>query len=309
MSGPDAMPPAVPASVRGAAINVDIDSLHLYYRIHGLDEARATNAVWERGVVRFAELFARLDIKATFFVVASDIARWPAARAVAEDLVKAGHELASHSLTHPYDLVRQHDRAVRTELEQSRAIIGEMRGAPCTGFRAPGYTMTPRVLRMIREAGYRYDSSLFPCPPYYLAKLAVFGSMLLRGRRSESIVGPPSVMWEDRLPSVRDGLCEVPITVLPGLRFPIIGTSLLMLGERGYGLVRKALLGLPFVNLELHGIDLCDLAADGIDPVLLKQPDLRVPLVKKLSLFERVFRDLRDALGVGTLEAHVARLA
>ena len=63
-----------------AAVNVDVDSLYLYYRIHGLDEAAATNAVWERGVVRFAELFGELGLRGTFFVVAQDLERWPAAR-------------------------------------------------------------------------------------------------------------------------------------------------------------------------------------------------------------------------------------
>jgi len=85
-------------TTRAAAINVDIDSLHLYYRIHGLDESSATNAVWERGVVRFAELFAELGVKATFFVVASDLERWPEARRIAAQLVADGHELGSHSL-------------------------------------------------------------------------------------------------------------------------------------------------------------------------------------------------------------------
>lgn len=297
---------------RGAAINVDVDSLHHYYRIHGLDESAATNAVWERGVVRFAELFAELGVAATFFVVTEDLERWPRARAIAEDLVRAGHELGSHSVTHPYDLVRQHDKAVNHELRRSREVLSEVRGSPCVGFRAPGYTMTPRVLGMVREAGYTYDSSIFPCPPYYLAKLAKLGAMLIRGQRSQSIVGPPSVMWDERLPHAREGITELPVTVLPtlpGLRFPVIGTSLLVLGERGYRLLERPLRALPFVNLELHGIDLCDLDADAIDPALLAQPDLRVPLVKKLSLFRRVFSELRDVHGVRTLEQHVAQHA
>ncbi|MFO0745019.1 MAG: polysaccharide deacetylase family protein [Myxococcota bacterium] len=224
----------------GAAINVDVDSLHHYYRIHGLDESGATNAVWEKGVTRFAELFAELGVHATFFVVTEDLERWPRARAIAEELVKAGHELGSHSVTHPYDLVRQHDKAVGDELGRSRAVLSEVRGSPCVGFRAPGYTMTPRVLAKVRETGYRYDSSIFPCPPYYLAKLARLGAMLVRGKRSRSIVGPPSVMWEERLPHRRDGLVEIPVTVLPTFptaRFPIIGTSLLMMRERGYAVV------------------------------------------------------------------------
>ncbi|MFO0745020.1 MAG: hypothetical protein U1F43_04995 [Myxococcota bacterium] len=60
------------------------------------------------------------------------------------------------------------------------------------------------------------------------------------------------------------------------------------------------------MNLELHGIDMCDLDADAIDPALLAQPDLRVPLAQKKALFRRVFSDLRDGLGVRTLEQHVA---
>jgi len=294
--------------MRAAAINVDVDSLHLYYRIHGLDPSRATNVVWERGVRRFAELFDELGVRATFFVVASDLERWPVARGIAEDLVRAGHELASHSYSHPYDLTRWHDRAVADELSRSHALLSEVRGAPIAGFRAPGYTMTERVLELLADHGYRYDSSTFPCPPYYLAKLAVLASMRVRGRRSESIVGDPRIMWAERLPHRRAGLVELPITVLPGLRFPFIGTSLLLLGERGYSVVKPWLARVPFVNLELHGIDLCDLHEDGIDPVLLKQPDLRVPLAVKRRLFARVFADLRDGWGVDTLESLAGRL-
>jgi len=294
--------------MRAAAVNVDIDSLYLYYRIHGLDEARATNAVWERGVVRFAELFAELGVKATFFVVAQDLERWPAARAIAVDLARAGHELASHSWSHPYDLVRQHDRFVAGELDRAGDLIAAVRGAPVTGFRAPGYTLTNRLLGMLAERGYTYDSSIFPCPPYYLAKVAVLAAMALRGKQSHSIVGDPRVMWARTTPHPQAGVVELPVTVLPGLRLPFIGTSLLMMGQRGYSVVRPWLRRAPFVNLEFHGIDLCDLAEDGIDPALLKQPDLRVPLAAKLALFRRVVTDLRDGWGVDTLEALAPRL-
>lgn len=293
---------------RAAAINVDIDSLHLYYRIHGLDESKASNAVWERGVIRFAELFAEVGVKATFFTVASDLERYPNARRVADQLVKEGHELASHSLTHPYDLVRLHERGIRLELEESKRLLEQVRGKPVTGFRAPGYTMTPRVLELLKETGYTYDSSIFPCPPYYLAKLAVLGKMALFGKQSHSIVGPPSVMWEDRMPSLKEGIIELPVTVLPGVRFPVIGTSLLMMKEAGYLAMRPLLKRVPFVNLELHGIDMCDFEADHIDSALLRQPDMRVPLKTKLSLFRRVFSDLHENWGVDTLENLAPRL-
>ena len=289
---------------RTAAVNVDVDSLYLYYRLHDLDEASATNAVWERGVVRFAELFAELNVQATFFVVASDLERWPAAARICGELHDAGHEIASHSWSHPYDLTRQPAAAIADELDRAYSLLSEVRGRPISGFRAPGYNMAPAVYDLLADRGYSYDSSLFPCPPYYLAKAAVMAKMRLQGQRSEAILGDPrDVFTFRRLPHVaRPGLVEFPITVLPGVRAPVIGTSLLMMGERGWSMIRPIMSRLSFVNLEFHGIDMCDLDADGIDPALMKQPDLRVPLADKRSLFRRVLSDLASSHSVATLE-------
>lgn len=297
-----------PGALRAAAINVDVDSLYLYYRIHGLDEARATDVVWERGVVRFAELFAELGVAATFFVVAQDLERSPAARRVAGELAAAGHELASHSHTHPYDLTRVGRAAIVDELARAEDGISAVSGRPVRGFRAPGYTVTRELLELLAERGYAYDSSLFPAPPYYLAKAAYMAWLRLRGRRSQSILDHPSVMWQRRTPHRRHGILEIPVTVLPWLRLHVIGTSLLQLGERGYSAISPWLRRVELVNLELHGIDLCDLAEDGIDPALATQPDLRVDLATKRRLFRRVFTDLRDGWGVDTLEGLSGRL-
>ena len=299
-------PAAVP---KVAAVNVDVDSLYLYYRIHGLDEATASNAVWARGVPRFAELFDEVGVAATFFVVASDFERWSEAREVCAALVAAGHEIASHSHTHPYDLTRLSTEQIRDELVRSKDVLEEVSGTAVTGFRAPGYTITDDVLDELVSAGYAYDSSLFPSPPYYLAKAAVMGVMRLRGRESQSILDRPSIMWQRTTPHQRRGLAEFPVTVLPWTRAPFIGTSLLMMGHRGYTIARPMLRRLRFVNLEFHGIDMCDLEEDGIDPVLLEQPDLHHPLSTKRDLFRQVLLDLRDGWGVRTLQALTREVA
>ena len=285
-----------------AAFNVDVDSLYLYYRLHDLDEAQATNVVWERGVRRFAELFAEFGIRATFFVVGEDLERWPSARRVAQELVAEGHELGNHSWSHPYDLTRQPSEVIAKEIARAGALISELRGQPVSGFRAPGYNMTNAVFEELREQGYRYSSSIFPCPPYYLAKAAVMASMRLRRKRSAAILGHPRVMWAPRGPHRRQGLKEIPVTVLPGLRLPFIGTSLLMMGSRGYRMMRPLLRRTSLINLEFHGIDMCDLALDDIAPELLKQPDLRHPLQVKRALFREVLSDLCNERKVCTLE-------
>jgi len=294
---------------RCAAVNVDIDSLYLYYRLHDLDESRATNAVWERGVVRFAELFDEVGIKASFYVVSDDLLKWPEARRICGELAAAGHEIGSHTASHPYDLIYKDAATIADEVEQSMDVLSEVRGTPVTGFRAPGYHMAPAVYDAVKQAGYRYSSSLFPSWPYHLAKWGVMAGMRLRGKKSKAIAGDPKILIASRHPHYRRDLLELPVTVLPGIRFPFIGTSLIAFGQRGYALTKPLLKPLSFVNLEFHGIDMCDLEQDGIDPALLKQPDLKVPLKEKRATIKRALVDLRDGWGVSTLEQLTPLLA
>jgi hypothetical protein len=47
-----------------------------------------------------------------------------------------------------------------------------------------------------------------------------------------------------------------------------------------------------FVNLELHGVDLMDQDADGLDPALGIQRDLKVPWEKKAEIISIFVRTL-----------------
>lgn len=293
-----------------ASVSVDIDGLHLYHRIHGLPEPQGGPSVYETGVQRFLELFARHGVRGTFFVVGEDTAD-PRARRVLEDAVRAGHELASHSFSHPYDLSLRSPEAIDQELARTEEAIAEIAGRRPSGFRAPGYNISPALLNALRRREYAYDSSAFPCPAYYLAKAAVIGAYRLRGRPTHSIAGDPRAMFAPRLPyrhsSSGEGLLELPMTVVPGLRLPVIGTSLIMMGRKGWRLVRRWLQSVSFINVEFHAIDLTDHVGDGIDDALLSQPDQRVTLDKKLEVFDAVVGDLVRGWDVTPLD-RVARL-
>jgi hypothetical protein len=271
------------------AVNVDVDSLALYYGIHGLDPEQATEAAWDIGVARFLELFDILKLRATFFVVASDLER-EGPRSRAKQLVAAGHELASHTWSHPYDLIRQSRPEIEDEIQRAEEVIGALRGSPVAGFRAPGYNINDTVLDVLVERGYTYDSSLFPCPPYYLARAMIIGSMAIRGRTSQSIVGDWKAALGSRTPrriQVASGgsIMEYPMCVLPALRFPVIGTSLTMMGTVGARLIKPMVQGLSFINLEFHAIDLLD-SSDPVGKELADlQSDLRVSYISKRMLF------------------------
>ena len=288
-----------------ANISVDVDGLDLYYKIHGLTPNPDAPSIYETGVLRFLELFRKTNIKATFFVIAKD-ALEPKNRAILQEAVNDGHEIASHSYSHPYELIKLEKKEIERELAEAEAILSEIRkGESVSGFRAPGYNTSPTLLQLLHERGYQYDSSFFPCPAYYLAKAGYLTAYKLLGRPSNSILGSPSVLFTSRHPHpLKDygHLLEYPMTVTPGLRFPIIGTSLISMGQNGWKFAHAMLKRTPFVQIEFHAIDLTDHSIDQIDDVLLQQPDQKVSLETKLPIFEKAITDLSRYRDMRTLE-------
>jgi hypothetical protein len=287
---------------RVASISVDLDPVECYYRIHALagaplPDAEERFAVLRRCLPRFRDLFARHGVRATFFVVARDLTEDSAGRALLAELARDGHELANHSYSHPYDLVRLAPSVIAGEIDHAHDAIASCAGAAPVGFRAPGYEVSAEVIDLLRARHYRYDSSAFPSVPYYSAKAAVMGLMRLRGRKSGSILGSPRIMTAPRRPyrptagaPYRAGeldIVELPMAVTPLLRLPVIGTSLIAAPAWIRRRLVASALAESFFNLELHGIDLCDAVADQIPPALVaRQPDLRRPLAFKLAALD-----------------------
>lgn len=291
------------APMRTCSVSVDLDPLHCYYGIHGLGRppAALTHVVLQRALPRFAEVFARHRLRATFFVVGSDAAADVAGGRLLARLAQEGHELGNHSHTHPYELARLPREQIDEEIGRAHEVVAQLAGAPPVGFRAPGYDVSERVLDALMAQGYRYDSSIFPSWPYYFAKAGVLGAMSLLGRRSGSVLADPRMLVAPPLP-YRPGrspfcrgqstLVELPIATTPGLRLPAIGSwapfvSLLLAPTPLRGALLGAMRRRPFFNLELHGIDLIGAEEDGIPAELVaRQPDLRVSLTQKQRALE-----------------------
>lgn len=110
---------------------------------------------------RLLERLARRQVHATFFVLGWFARRYPA---LVREVAGAGHEVASHSHRHPL-LYRLDRRAVAAELAEGKDALEQALGAPVIGFRAPGFSIREEnawALDLVAEAGFRYDSSLFP---------------------------------------------------------------------------------------------------------------------------------------------------
>src|SRR5262249_36501341 len=85
------------------------------------------------------------------------------------DLVRAmaagGHEIACHGMTHR-PLWELDPAGLRDELRASRTVIADILGHdPVVGYRAPTFSLVRRTawaLDVLREEGFRWDSSIFP---------------------------------------------------------------------------------------------------------------------------------------------------
>jgi peptidoglycan/xylan/chitin deacetylase (PgdA/CDA1 family) len=285
------------------AVSVDLDEIPNYFGIHGLAEPEgpASTLVYDVAIDRLLALASEMAIPLTLFAIGSDLSRSEAA-AKLRAARAVGCEIANHTLDHRYDLVRLGRAEIRRQVHEGSLAIERATGAPPVGFRAPGYTITDEVFSVLEELGVLYDSSVFPCPPYWAAKVAALGLIALRGRTSRSIVDTPAVLIAPTRPyrigrpywRRGRGLVELPVQVTRGMRLPFFGTSVTAGGPRVARRLARACAGEPLVNLELHGIDVLD-ATDGLEALRPHQPDVRVPRERKVAALRAALEELRSA--------------
>lgn len=115
----------------------------------------------ERNTQRVLELFGRHRIKATFFVLGWVAERFPT---LVRDIHAAGHEVASHGFGHER-LTNLSRAQFRDSITRTKHLLEDIAGTPVYGYRAPSYSIGPTTLWAygeLREAGYRYSSSIVP---------------------------------------------------------------------------------------------------------------------------------------------------
>ena len=293
--------------LRFANVSIDLDGLGCYHSIHRLDAAADPTVMYTVALPRFFELFDRTSVRATLFVIASDLRHEEVVSALREAVAR-GHEVASHTFGHPYDLRRWNETRIAREIERASDMIRDTVGVRPVGFRTPGYNVDTRIVRILSEQGYRYDSSVFPCPPYYAAKGAVMAAMAVAGRPSGSDMTHPAALSAplqpyrpSRFNFARRGdrkhslpIWEFPIGVLRGARVPVIGTTVGALGPRGARAFAKAFrVGQRALQFELHGIDMLDAHDAAIAPELAaRQPDVRRSWNAKGAAYEAFISEL-----------------
>ncbi len=146
-------------------------------------------------VNQILQLLADKQCLATFFVLG-----WVARQE--PDLIRlisqAGHEIASHGMTHRM-LHLLGPEGFRQELLESRKVLEDLSGKPVFGFRAPTFSITRKTawaLDVLADADYTYDSSIFPIHhDRYGVPEAPLQPHIAIGPAGRSILELPPLTW------------------------------------------------------------------------------------------------------------------
>lgn len=144
-----------------AAMSVDVED---WFQVENLRGAIARET-WdqrelrvERNVERMLGLMREHQVRGTWFVLG-----WVAERAPAlvRRIAAEGHEIASHGYGHELVGTLTAER-FHADVERSKKSLEDLIGAEVIGYRAPNFSITDWSIDVLRELGFRYDSSAFP---------------------------------------------------------------------------------------------------------------------------------------------------
>ncbi len=93
--------------------------------------------------------------KATFFVLGWVAQRMPH---LVQELIQRGHEVASHGQNH-HLCTSGTTKNLLEDLSGSRKLLEDLTGKQIYGYRAPSFAVNDKIIKLIRDAGYTYDSS------------------------------------------------------------------------------------------------------------------------------------------------------
>ena len=279
-----------------AAISIDVDSLWVIAGNIGESAAVEENAIYTDAIPAFLRLLDGLSIKATFFCVGRDLSI-AGNRDVLAEVVRQGHEVANHSMTHPKDWTALGPDEIEAEVTAGDAALREAGVGTISGFRASGYYLDDRLVSAVRRAGYTYDSSVMPS--FAVPLLMPIGRMLMaRSFRGRWSYGRLSWAWAPLRPYRVDGLLELPIACIPVVRVPFHSTFVFAAGfwlfRWGLTAFRRSALPLVYV---FHAVDLLDGSADDR---LKRYMTTQVPLARRLAAVRAILEQIVGSYRVVT---------
>lgn len=151
----------------GSVINAMTVDVEDYFQVSAF-ETHVDKAQWqtwpmrvEDNTLRILDLFARHQVRGTFFTLGWVAERYPE---LVKRIVKEGHEIASHGWDH-VRVNTQTPAQFRMDIDRTRKLLQDISGQPVLGYRAASYSIGAGeswAWEQLADAGHRYSSSIVP---------------------------------------------------------------------------------------------------------------------------------------------------
>ncbi len=244
---------------RRAVISCDVDTLESIYKGRGLKRAGGyTGAEFRIGMENFCRFLEGFKVKATLFMVGNDFEK-PENASHILDVVRLGHEIANHSMTHPHNFRFLSIDEKECEIKDMEEACVDLTGRKPVGFRAPGWNISDDTGPVLVKNGYIYDSSVHPSIMNPALKLLNWKSSGDRPRQDRTTLGQISYMFspsvpyrchKDQLGRRGSGdLVEMPVSVVPYCRLPFWATIHL---ATGFGFFEKCSKIFKWAGMPIH---------------------------------------------------------
>jgi len=286
------------------SVTVDVDCLRSNFKGFGLRKNSYSFREFEIGIENLLAFFSRFNIRGTFFIVAQDL-KIKTNADIMKSVIAEGHEIASHSYSHPQGFRLLSIKEKAYELKESKEILEDVSGQDIIGFRAPGWNISDDALPILRELGYKYDSSLFPTSISILLKALHYYAMRKRDLKTRTTLGEFHYLLSHSYPYYTDekklgkkgdsDFVEFPVQVAGFFRLPFFATFHLSYPsciEMGY----KAITNRRIINYQMHLSDFVDYTVKEFSHEVPQQvgsylpASLKLTLAEKMEVWDKVFR-------------------
>ncbi len=289
------------------AVSCDVDTLASIYKGYGLRRPGGyTYAEFRMGLENFCRFLAPLGIRATLFVVGTDLQQPQNVPSLVGAMAE-GHEVANHTLSHMQGFRLMSPEAKEREISGMEELCAQATGKRPVGFRAPGWNISDDALPILRRRGYLYDSSVFPSSMNPLLKWLHRHLMRRRPAADRTTLGAWQYMFAPPVPYQvggsfarrGSGLVELPVTVTPLFRLPFFATMLVATGLEVFRgmLALLKLWGRP-IQFQFHLSDFVDYSHPDLAGQVPARGGVYIPQALQMPLDRKwtIFRSAVDLL-------------
>lgn len=301
-----------------ASLSLDLDNKWSYMKTHGDAGWESFPSYLDIVVPRVLAFLKERNLKTTFFIVGQDAALEKNRDSIAS-IARAGHEIGNHSFHHEPWLHLYSKVELVEEFEKTESALLDVTGKRPSGFRGPGYSLSPTVLEVLAERGYEYDCSTLPtyigpfARGYYFFKSPKMTDDEREKRKK--LFGKLSDGFQSLKPRMihvagRD-MAEIPVTTFPIIKTPIHLSYLLYIStfSRKAALLywRAALAACKITgtqpSLLLHPLDF--LCGDDVNELRFF-PGMNMSLENKLALVSEILSHYADMFEVVSMGEHAS---